>query len=270
MQILPAVELSGFIKHYLFLETKPAEIKKLRLFSDGNTGLVFSFKNKLISQYSSLDNPGYLPDSFVYGQISSFKDLYCQGETSLMIVVFHAYGINRLSGISSDELKNQIFTVADLFGQGALELMEKLQEQSGIQYRITLAEDFFRKLIAKKPVLQLPVIHAAIDYMVAQQGIVTVKQLTEFTGYQERKLERLFNETIGISPNKFSHITKLHVFLKQLKSRASQTKIADLGYASGYYDQPHLIREFKKYTGLTPTQYLNNAAALAVNFLEFH
>lgn len=48
MQITPTKELSPYIKHYLFLESEGTLSKKLRLFSDGNTGMVLTFSGNLI------------------------------------------------------------------------------------------------------------------------------------------------------------------------------------------------------------------------------
>ncbi|MBB5638735.1 AraC-like DNA-binding protein [Pedobacter cryoconitis] len=269
MQVLPAIDLSAYIKHYLFLNTKNKEVKKLRLFSDGNTGMVFSFKNQLIAQFSGPNTPVYLPDSFIYGQLNSFKDLYCKGETSLMIIVFHPHGLNHILSIPSKELNDTNIKTQDLFGSKGTELQDKLFESGNIQDRISLAEDFFRKIIATKNPAAQPLITASINYITQHKGLIPIKSLLEFTGLHERKLERNFMETIGISPKRFSNIIKLHVFLKQLRDRADQTNLTCLGYEAGYYDQPHLIREFKKYTGLTPGQYSSLSNPLAINFLGF-
>lgn len=69
MQILPSKELLPYIRHYLFLRSDGKCIKKLRLFTDGNTGIVFTFRNNLISNYKNHELPDYLPNTFVYGQL---------------------------------------------------------------------------------------------------------------------------------------------------------------------------------------------------------
>ena len=53
--------------------------------------------------------------------------------------------------------------------------------------------------------------------------------------------------------------------MQQLKTGRPLTGIA---YESGYFDQAHFIKEFKKYTGITPHQYQAQARPLALNFLE--
>jgi AraC-like DNA-binding protein len=269
MQVSPSIDLSAYIKHYLFLTTKNKEVKKLRLFSDGNTGMVFSFKDQLISQFNRLNVPQYLPDSFIYGQLSSFKDLYCIGETSLMIIVFHPHGLSNILAIPSNELNNKNIRTNELFGSKGDELQEKLFENDNIQDKIILAEDFFRKIIAAKNLPDQPLITVSINFITQNKGLLPVSKLTAFTGYNERKLERTFIQSIGISPKRFSNIIKLHVFLKQLRDRSDQANLTYLGYEAGYYDQPHLIREFKKYTGLTPGQYNSVTNPLAINFLGF-
>ncbi|KIO78499.1 hypothetical protein TH53_03410 [Pedobacter lusitanus] len=269
MQISPSTDLSAFIKHYLFLTTNNKEVKKLRLFSDGNTGMVFSFKNPLIAAFTREHNPGYLPGTFVYGQLSSFKDLYCMGETSLMIVVFHPHGLSNMLKIPSGELKNRSIPSHELFGAKGDELYERLACCNEIQDKIILAEDFFRGLLACGTPSDQPLISAAVKFIVQHKGLVTVNKLAAFTGSHERKLERVFTQFIGISPKGFSSIIKLLVFLKQLKDNPSKSNLTYLGHESGYYDQPHLIREFKKYTGLTPGQYTSVTNPLAINFLGY-
>src|SRR5512133_2356772 len=124
MQVLPSIELLPYIKHYLFLKSDGGSIKKLRLFTDGNTGIVLTFKNNLISDYKNHASHDYLPDSFVYGQLTEFKDIFLFGETSLLIVVFQPSGLNKITGIPVDKLQDNIIRFEELFGRQAIELQE--------------------------------------------------------------------------------------------------------------------------------------------------
>lgn len=267
MQIAPTKELSPYIKHYLFLEGAGDGIKKLRLFSDGNTGMVLLFKGNLISNYHDHKVLNY-PNSFLYGQISEFKDLYLEGKSSIIIVVFQPFGINHLLGISANELRDSIIDTEVFFGNQSALFYEKLSEQSLIETKLQILNSFFIELITKKSVSNQTIIHSTLNFILKNKGSVTVNHLVKYTGYTERHIERIFNESIGLSPKKFGNIVKLHFFLHLLKYKSDQSNITDLCYEAGYADQSHLIKEFKKYTGITPSQYLNHTSRLAINFME--
>ena len=84
----------------------------------------------------------------------------------------------------------------------------------------------------------------------------------------ERQLERKFRENIGISPKKFSNVIRLQFFLKLFRTKPPQKSLTEIGYESGYYDQAHLIREFRKSVGLSPGQYIFKTNRLAVNLVQ--
>jgi AraC-like DNA-binding protein len=267
MQIASANELSPYIKHYLFLESEAIVAKKLRLFSDGNTGMVLTFRGNLFSNVHGNKVLSY-PNSFLYGQISEFKDLYLTGKAVIIIVVFQPYGINHLLGISANEMRDAIITTEDIFGSQGLLLYEKLSEQPCLETKSQFLNIFFLEQAAKKTLSNQTFIHSTLNYILKNKGAVTVNNLVKYTGYTERHIERIFNECIGVNPKKFGNIVKLHCFLSLLKDKSKQSNITNLCYEAGYADQSHLIKEFKKYTGITPTQYLNNTGRLATNFME--
>ncbi|MBF7092114.1 AraC family transcriptional regulator [Flavobacterium sp. ALJ2] len=268
MQVLPPKELSPYIKHYLFLENKGNATQKLRLFSDGNTGVVFSLKSKLISGFSNYEAQNYLPSSFLYGQLNGFKDIYSGSEMSIVIVVFQPNGINQLLGIISSELRDTIITIDDIFGLEGIELQEKLSEQATIQERLKLLNHFFKTLEAKKPMSNQLIAAASLDFIIKTKGQFSLKQLVDYTGYTERHIERKFTECVGLNPKKFGNIVKIHGFLKLLKNKSQDTNLTTISYDAGFSDQSHLIREFKKHTGMTPREYLYNAGKLTNNFIE--
>jgi AraC-like DNA-binding protein len=268
MQVLPPKELSPYIKHYLFLENKGNDTQKLRLFSDGNTGVVFSLKSKLISGFSNYETQNYLPSSFIYGQLNGFKDIYSGSEMSIVIVVFQPNGINQLLGITSSELRDTIITIDEIFGLEGIELQEKLSEQSTIQEKLSLLNHFFKTLEAKKPMSNQLIADASLNFIIKTKGQFSLKQLVDYTGYTERHIERKFTECVGLNPKKFGNIVKIHSFLKLLKNKSEDTNLTTISYDAGFSDQSHLIREFKKHTGMTPKEYLYNAGKLTNNFIE--
>ncbi|MFP3595436.1 AraC family transcriptional regulator [Chryseobacterium sp. SIMBA_029] len=264
MQIAPPASLASYIKHYIFLENSENDIKKLRLFADGNTGLIIS--SDIHIYQDGLENN--LPLSFFYGQPTQYKDLVTKGAFSFIVVVFQPYFLNLLLGVSAREIQNQMITVEDVIKNDLQPFQEKLFYKVDPKVIIHELNTYFTAFLSKKADSDHHLIRAAQQYILHNKGNISLKDLENFTGYSERQLERKFDHYIGISPKKYSNITRLHYFLSLMKSRNTNENITRLSYHAGYADQSHLIKDFKNNTGLTPTQYLKTENKLAVNFIE--
>lgn len=267
MQFSPSKELSPFIKHYLFLDNTETAVQRFRLFSDGNTGIVFSVKSKLISGINKYEIKEYLPASFLYGQLNGFKDLYSENEIALIIVVFQPNGIHQLLGIPAHEFLDSIIPVEDVFDKKIKILEESLFKQNN-QMRAELLNSFFYSLIASKTTSNQFLIDHSLNFIIKNKGQFSIKQLVEYTGYTERHLERKFKECIGLNPKKFGNVVRLHHFLKLLKDKPDDTNLTTICYDAGFSDQSHLIKDFKKHTGITPTEYVHSTGKLTNNLIK--
>lgn len=267
MQILPKKELTPFIRHYLFLDSRDAGIAKCRLFTDGNPAMVLSLKHTLLAANREGREDYPLPDFFIYGQIDDFKDIYSL-DLSLVLVVFQPNGLHRLLDISATEIRNQIIPAVDFFGCNGIELREKLIEAKATGQRVQLLNDFFSGIVCSKSPVEDMIVSASLDLIFKQRGIVSMSNLTRYTGYTERHIERKFLEAIGMTPKKFSNIVRLHGFLRQLTTDATRESLTMMSYEYGYSDQAHLINQFKKTTGITPREYKKLPGKFASNFIQ--
>lgn len=267
MQLQPSKQLSNLVKHYLVIENQTSCMKAFRLFTDGNDGIVFSFKSRLATEIGRFKQPDYLPEAFVYGQINTFKTIYCVDHTALLIVVFHPHGLNQLLGIPADELIDEIIDLRLLFGAAGAELTERLQACTSVRDRIELIESFLISVSKHRAAESQQIVLAAVNYIMRNEGLISVNQLAAYTGYTGKTMERKFMEIIGLPPKRFSNIIRQNVYLKGLRD-SSTVNLSDLAYRAGYYDHSHAFREFKRNTGVTPGQYVGNVAALALNLLE--
>ena len=86
------------------------------------------------------------------------------------------------------------------------------------------------------------------------RGLVRVESLAHQVGVTERQLQRLFLRDIGLSPKQYLRTVRFQEILRALQSGAP-TRWADLALRFGFYDQAHFIRDFKAFTGETPSQW---------------
>jgi AraC-like DNA-binding protein len=78
-----------------------------------------------------------------------------------------------------------------------------------------------------------------------------MNQLANEIGYSTRYLRKQFETHIGISPKLFSKIIRFQCSLNMLLNNNHYT-VNDVIYENGYYDQSHLINEFKDFGYITP------------------
>ncbi|MFB9841216.1 helix-turn-helix domain-containing protein [Mucilaginibacter ginsenosidivorans] len=264
MQLPPSPAWSFCIKHYLFL--KCSYRKPLRLFSDGNTGMVFVTGGQLIIRKKDSQFVEPLPAAFIYGQLGDYLDIISEDETELLIVVFQPYGFFSLCGIPAEELKAQIIDANLIFGRQSYSVNDALSSAGSYPKAIATIEGYFKSLF-KDSGADANQLRTIVNAVMQVKGQLTVNELVNMTGYTERRLERIFDQAIGTSPVKYLQIVRLHHFLSLIRSSGKKDSLTIAGLESGYYDQAHLIRNFKQITGLTPTQYRSAARTLAVNLV---
>jgi AraC-like DNA-binding protein len=80
----------------------------------------------------------------------------------------------------------------------------------------------------------------------------------------ERHLRRVFREVVGVSPKAFTTLTRFRRALRAARDNG-HANWASIAAAAGYYDQAHLIAEFRAIAGAPPRAFLNELrAALSV------
>lgn len=92
------------------------------------------------------------------------------------------------------------------------------------------------------------------EQIVSNMGNIRVKELAENAGYSARYINMLFRQYIGISPKTFSEIIKFQ-YAVQLIDAHQEDRLTKIGLDIGYFDQAHFIKEFKKYSMVTPNEY---------------
>jgi AraC-like DNA-binding protein len=196
------------------------------------------------------------------------KDLYCAtgqvtapmvgtitGPLKQVLVFIHPCGLHQLFGIDMSQLTNTSIPVSELLGvEEANDLIEKLkaaQDQKGL---IDIMNEF---LLAQQPVFEIaPKVKKALDYIHAQKGNVTIKDIERNCFITTRSLERHFKVYTGLSPKDYVKIFQFKCLLNYINENPELTW-AKLCEQTGYYDQSHLTRYFTKYLKAKPGELVN-------------
>jgi AraC-like DNA-binding protein len=92
----------------------------------------------------------------------------------------------------------------------------------------------------------------ALGRVARTRGGVRMRALAAETGISQKHLIHLFREEVGMAPKRYARIVRLNAVLRQMSS----STWADLAAEFGYYDQAHFVRDFREFSGTTPTGFL--------------
>ena len=84
-------------------------------------------------------------------------------------------------------------------------------------------------------------------------------------GVSKRTLERQFMNHAGLTPKEFSRVVRFKGVLNKILS-ADKIDWSDLAQSCGYYDQAHLIDEFRAATTFSPERFLQEKGKTIVKF----
>jgi AraC-like DNA-binding protein len=155
-------------------------------------------------------------------------------------------------------LTYRVVALQDLWGSApASELEVKLAPLTRDLERINCLEAMLAARIAAQPpappraALNLAGLASAV---IAHRGNIIVESLANAAGVPRQHLARQFGEAIGVGPKLYCRLVRFRSALAQA-SRHRHLDWAQAALALGYTDQSHLIREFREFSGTTPTQF---------------
>lgn len=88
----------------------------------------------------------------------------------------------------------------------------------------------------------------------------SVRGLAATLGVGERRLQQIFRAQVGLSPRAYARLARMHACLRLLR-RPAAMPWAELAVEGGFYDQSHLVNEFRALCGLTPQQFLRRSVS---------
>ncbi len=109
----------------------------------------------------------------------------------------------------------------------------------------------------------------AVALIVASRGGLRVEEIARRLNLSRRQLERAFAAGLGIGPKLYARIVRLQAALLEIgdEQRAAGVEAA---LAAGYFDQSHLLRDFRGLAGRAATRPRQADGEMARHFTDPH
>ena len=107
--------------------------------------------------------------------------------------------------------------------------------------------------------------HRAVGNILKARGQIRIAEVAERSGATARQVERAFARDLGVRPKLFARIVRLNAFLERLEA-GRRERMVDLAQDAGYFDQAHLLLDFRSLAGRPPGREREGGGDLARHF----
>lgn len=261
-EIAPSAATSRFVKCYWTLEDDSPSTDVQRIVPDGRPELILNFAQPFESQISGQWKPQ--PECFFVGQITGPFLLRPRGPARMLGVRFHPHGASELFGLPIWELTDSVLPLEDI-SRRLFRRFRRLRELRSLPQQLA-ALDRILHLTASSGGTNDPRVSFAVGEFERAHGAMGVKHVADRVGLSSRQLERRFKNAVGISPKLFSRMQRFQRVFRAMDDPDSDWVTAAVH--CGYYDQAHLIRDFREFSGKTPTALLAQELDLIRHFVQ--
>jgi AraC-like DNA-binding protein len=246
----PSRALQPFVQCYLEADcTKSLHPEVNTLFPNGLSGIFFNFGNM---------GRLFIKEDYRTPAVSIFGQIDCHFTVAHQ-PGFYSFGVMLKPTVLSKLFKMDMAGITNTAFDGKLverdfySLHQQMEDAPSVKTKIRLFEQYLTHKLSQK-VYSKNIADCALDF-IHRHEIFSVDRLTKHLGISQRHLEMQFKKSVGLSPKTYSLILRFKRIEQQL-NKSSFPSWKDMAFANEFHDQNHFIKDFKRFTGLTPSRYL--------------
>lgn len=156
----------------------------------------------------------------------------------------------RVLGIPMQELFDSGFDARDFFGAEMKSINEQLHHISNLEEGKNIVEKFLLGRV--KSVKGIAPLDSALQILLNNNGNMSIEKTASLSCLSLKQFERRCKERIGMNPKIYARILKFSKAYRMHES-CPQLSWTQIAYEAGYYDQMHMIKDFKIFAGVNPS-----------------
>lgn len=243
----PDEELKSRVESFLIVRSGKGMINTL----PPSTAPVLAFRLRGVTAAQLPDGEEVVPRMGITGLNRSPRAVHFHRQTEVLLVRFREGGIAGLVRTPMDELTGMTERLDSLVApQLADEIEEAIDEAADGAQRIASLQSFLKARLLIHP--RDPLIDEAIRRIRLSCGTLRIRDLVRDLATNPDTLEKRFRHVVGATPKLFARIVRFQSFVT---SYSTQTDLSEAALRAGFYDQAHLDREFRTFTGQSPTEF---------------
>lgn len=255
-RLTPAHRLQKLIKCYYYLERDDDRTLYDTYFADGCVEVCFSTGWDFYKDGNKEDR------AKIIGQIIKPRALEIRGKGKSFGIWFYPHAFSYFLRMNLDELNDRVVAWDQLFPRSVSEFVDNCLHDGQLG-RLAQGMDRFwlNRLSSHKEKQADQLLEFCVDYLYQRKATADLDELSSTLSVSQRYLQKMFVSKIGFSQKHLLRILRFQNVMRQLPDYTSS--LTQLAYEHHFYDQSHFIREFKSFTGFSPSNF--DAQQLPIN-----
>ena len=189
--------------------------------------------------------------SFTAGLFPGPVMIESDGRAECVQIDFTPLGAYRFYGGAVPHLAARMVGIEDVLGRDGRALRDRIAEMPDWPRRVAIIEEFILRRATHAP---SPEIASALDVLAGTAGTARVGDIAADIGWSRKHLTRRFANELGVAPKTLALMLRFHRACRLARDGASGGW-SGIAAEAGYADQAHLVRDFRSFTGETPTEW---------------
>jgi AraC-like DNA-binding protein len=257
-KISPHVCLSNVIDYYWIEKNGATSVKIL---PDGTTSILFNLGEKLSISTDIINDEKHVKD-LIIGAHKKHYTLHESNDTHIVGIKFKQGGAFHFFNINMDEFSHKIINLHDVLN-GESEQLRNLLFEGQTPEEVKRILDHYMIIKVGHTNKSSKMVDSLINKFTPNDSYNKIKDLSQTANISHKHLITIFNQIVGLTPKLVYRINKFNKVLDiiQIKNKVNWPEIA---YECQYYDQAHLINDFKNFSGISPKTYFDNKNAVGL------
>lgn len=198
-------------------------------------------------------------DSVAGGLMRRSVAIHHDGRQQGVQVSLTPLGARAVYGVPAAVLAHRLVPLDELLGALGVELVDRLRAATTWAARFATLDELLLRAVGRGADRERvprvrPEVAEAWSRLVAARGRVQVGAVAAELGWSRRYLTERFRGEVGLSPKTFARVLRFE-HAHELATARDALPWADVATVSGYADQAHLVRDWREFTGRTPTAW---------------
>lgn len=255
---IPSPQLADCVKYFWYMEVGQEELPCSQVsFPYGAFELIYYVQNPNKMQWLDGSEEFYEPQLFYAGQLTRPYLLKFEQPCICAGVSMWPWAGNLLFDMPANHFKNNLVDLSDLCDD------RKLRNELFLCHTPDEIFNCFEKYVlaqkgdTKADTVAMMLAKSAISNPLYENMEKTLQTI----GLSRRRIEQRFVESAGLTMSMFLKKTRFQRSVQLIADLKENENFGDVSFSLGYYDQAHFVHDFKRFSGITPSQFMRTKSS---------